>query len=66
VATTLRVLGFVAENQNQIEESRASYQEALSVLRKLSQGNRKYAGDVARVEANLRELAMKSPAPLGR
>jgi len=62
VAQTLNVLGFFAENQNQIEESRARYQEALSILQKLSQRNRRYAGDVARVEASLRELALKAPA----
>jgi protein O-mannosyl-transferase len=56
VAGALNNLGFLDRNQNRIEESRAHYQEALSLLRKLVQGDSKYAGDVARVDASLQEL----------
>jgi tetratricopeptide (TPR) repeat protein len=63
VAGTLNTLGFLDRNQNRIEESRAHYQEALNLFRKLAQGDSKYAGDVARVEASLEEL--ESPRPIG-
>jgi tetratricopeptide (TPR) repeat protein len=59
VAMTLSNLGRVDRLQNRIEESRARYQEALSLLRKLGQGDSKYAGDIARVEASLEELDKK-------
>ncbi len=59
MATTLANLGTVEGLQNRIEESRAHYQEALSLLLKLSQGDKKYVGDVANVEASLRELDEK-------
>jgi hypothetical protein len=52
-------LGFLDRNQNRIEESRAHYSEALSLFRKLAQGDNKYAGEVARVEASLQELDKK-------
>jgi hypothetical protein len=53
-------LGTVVGRQNRIEEARAHYQEALSLLLKLSQGDKKYAGDVANVEASLQELDKKA------
>ncbi len=60
VATTLANLGTVEGRQNRIDEARAHYQEALSLLLKLSQGDKKYAGDVANVEASLQELDKKA------
>ena len=60
MATTLANLGTVEGLQNRIEESRAHYQEALSLLVKLSQGDKKYVGDVANVEASLQELDRKA------
>jgi tetratricopeptide (TPR) repeat protein len=62
LAMTLNNLGKVDQLQNRIGESRAHYQEALSLLRSLVQGDRKYAGGVARVEASLKELDEKSPS----
>jgi tetratricopeptide (TPR) repeat protein len=59
MATTLANLGTVEGRQNRIEESRAHFQEALSLLLKLSQGDKKYVGDVANVEASLQELEKK-------
>jgi len=56
LAMALNDLAFVEADQTRIEESRAHYQEALSLVRKLSQGDNRYAGDVARVEASLRQL----------
>jgi hypothetical protein len=52
----LTELAFVESSQNRIEESRTHYEEALSLLRKLSQADARYAGDAARVEASLQEL----------
>ncbi len=66
VAATLNTLGMLDGNQNRIEESRAHYQEALSIFRKLLQGDSRYAGDVTRVEASLKELAMKGSDQKGR
>jgi tetratricopeptide (TPR) repeat protein len=62
LAMTLNNLGKVDQLQNRIGESRVHYQEALSLLRNLVQGDRKYAGGVARVEASLKELDGKSPS----
>jgi tetratricopeptide (TPR) repeat protein len=62
VTMTLSNLGRVDRLQNRIEESRAHYQEALSLLRKLAQGDSKYAGDIARIEASLEELNEKAPS----
>jgi protein O-mannosyl-transferase len=62
LAMTLNNLGEVDQLQNRIGESRAHYQEALSLLRRLVQGDRKYAGGVARVEGSLKELDEKSPS----
>jgi tetratricopeptide (TPR) repeat protein len=56
LAMTLTNLGRVDRFQNRSEEARSHYQEALMLLRRLSQVDRRYAGDVARVEASLREL----------
>ncbi len=57
VAGTLNNLGYLCKNQNRIEESRAYYTQALAIYRELAQGDSaRYAGDVARVEASLREL----------
>jgi tetratricopeptide (TPR) repeat protein len=62
VAGTLNNLGFLDRLQDRIEEARAHYQEALTLYRKLLQRDGKYAGDVARVEASLEELAKRRPA----
>ncbi len=59
MATTLSNLGTLDLMQNRIDEARGHYQEALMVLWKLSQGDSKYADDVARVEASLQELDKK-------
>jgi tetratricopeptide (TPR) repeat protein len=59
VAGTLNVLGRLAGDQNRIEESRGHYNEALNIFRKLSQGDNKYAGAVAGIEASLQELDKK-------
>jgi protein O-mannosyl-transferase len=56
VAMTLANLGNVSRFQNRIGESRAYYQEALTILQKQAQSDSRYAGDVARVEAILKEL----------
>jgi hypothetical protein len=56
----LNDLAFVESRQNRIEESRAHYQEALSLLQKLSQADARYAGDAARVEASLQELNQRN------
>jgi tetratricopeptide (TPR) repeat protein len=60
MAMTLKDLGRVNRLQNRIEESRANYQEALSLFQNLSQGDNRYAGEVARVEASLQELDKKA------
>jgi len=61
LATTLNNLGRVDQTQNRVEESRAHYQEALSLL-KLFQGDNRYDGEVARVQASLAELGTKDPS----
>ena len=59
---TLNNLGFLDRNQNRIEEFRAHYTEAMTIYRELAQGDSaRYAGDIARVEASLKELKEKSP-----
>jgi tetratricopeptide (TPR) repeat protein len=60
VAMTLNNLARVDRLQNHLEESRAHYQEALSILRNVSQGDSKYAGAVASVQASLEELDKKA------
>jgi protein O-mannosyl-transferase len=62
VAGSLDNLGSVDRSLNRIELSRADYQEALIVLQRLVQVDNRYAGDVARVEASLDELAKKEPS----
>ncbi len=52
----LQNLGNLDRQQNRVEESQAYYREALTLFRKLQEGDSKYAGDVAGVEASLREL----------
>ncbi len=56
VARTLYNLGFLDAGQNRIAEARAHYDEALALFRKLWQSDSSYSGDVARVEARLKEL----------
>ncbi len=56
LAMTLDNLGNVDRLQGRIGESRARYEEALGLLRKLSQGDNRYMGEAARVEASLGEL----------
>ena len=59
-ARTLSDLAFLEQNQNRTQESRAHYQEALNLFMKLAQSDGKYAGNVARIDAILKQLA---PAP---
>jgi protein O-mannosyl-transferase len=56
VVMTLNSLGRVDRLENRIEESRAHYMEELNVLRKLAQSDSKYLGDIARVEADMKDL----------
>jgi len=56
LAMTLNDVAFVEASQNRMGESRAHYEEALSILSKLSQSDKRYAGDMARVEASLQHL----------
>ncbi len=63
LATTLSVLGSIDENQNQIEKARADYEEELTVLKKLPARDRRYAGELSRVEATLQELDKKGTIP---
>jgi len=66
LAGTLNNLAFLYEGQNRIEESRADYNEALSLYRKLLRADpNQYAGDVARVEASLKELERKGGSKSG-
>ena len=63
VAATLNNLGVLDRNQKRFEESRVHYQEALSLFRKLAQGDpSKYARDIARVETSLEALDVKAPS----
>jgi hypothetical protein len=48
--------------QNRFEESRTHYQEALALLRKLAQGDSRYAGAVAEVQNYLDQLNRVSSA----
>lgn len=59
LAMTLETLGKVDQLQNRIKESRLQYQEALSLLQQLSQGDNRYRGEVAKVEASLEEVNKK-------
>jgi NAD dependent epimerase/dehydratase family enzyme len=62
IAGTLNSRGFLGKNQNRIEESRVNYTEALTVYRQLAQvDSARYGGDVARVEASLKELDTIAP-----
>ena len=61
VAIVLNNLGRVDQLQNRFDASRASYKEALSILKRLSQGDSRYLGDVAKVEASLEELDKSAP-----
>jgi hypothetical protein len=63
LANTLNNLGFVDGLQQRIDESRAHYQEALGLFSRLSQDDRRYAGNVARIEASLRQLDARVPPP---
>ena len=57
VAGTLNNLGFLDKNQGRIGESRAHYAEAMTIYRRLAQSDSAaYAGDIARVDASLKEL----------
>jgi hypothetical protein len=61
LAGTLNNLGFLDRNQNRIEESRAHYTEAITIYRELALGDSaRFAGDIARVEASLKELREQS------
>ena len=63
MAMTLNNLGRVDRLQNRTEESHVHYTEAMTIYRKLAQGDPvRYAGDVARVEASLEELEKKVPS----
>jgi protein O-mannosyl-transferase len=57
LAGTLNNLGFLDKNQNHSNEAREHYQEALSIYLELSRTDSdRYARDVARVQAGLKEL----------
>jgi protein O-mannosyl-transferase len=62
LAMTLSNLGRVDQLQGRIDESRAHYEEALSILQKLVQANSKYAGEMDRIEASLKDLGKISPS----
>ena len=63
VAGALTNLGILDKNQKRIDESRAYYNEALDLYRKLAlRGPSKYANDIARVEAALKELKKGAPS----
>ena len=56
IVTTLDNLGNLDVHQNRIDESRACYREELGLLRKMSQGDGRYAGDLARVQTILEQF----------
>jgi hypothetical protein len=61
LAATLNNLAFLYGNENRVEESRADYNQSLALYRKLFQSEpEQYAGDVARVEAALKQLDNKA------
>jgi hypothetical protein len=63
LAGALNNLAFVDRLQVRLEQSRVNYTEAMTIYRKLAQGNSdRYANDLARVEAGLAELERKAPA----
>ena len=62
MAMMLSNLGRVDRLQNRMDEARVHYEEALSLLRQLLQGDSKYAGEVARVQASLEELSSRTPS----
>jgi protein O-mannosyl-transferase len=66
LANTLSNLGFVDQLQQRIVESRAQYQEALGLFLRLAQNDKRYAGNVTRIEASLRELDAKIPSSSGQ
>ena len=54
-------LGLLNQFEKRPDESRVDYNEAITVYRKLTQGNEsRYGEDMARVEASLAELGQKS------
>jgi protein O-mannosyl-transferase len=59
LANALNNLGFVDRLQRRIVESRAHYQEALGLFLSIAQNDKRYAGNVTRIEASLRELDAK-------
>jgi hypothetical protein len=57
LAATLNNLAFLYGNENRIAESQSDYNESLVLYRKLFQSEPgQYSGDVARVEAGLKQL----------
>jgi protein O-mannosyl-transferase len=63
LAIALENLGLVERNTRQTDASRGHYNEALNVYQMLARGDpARYGNDVARVEANLRELQQATPA----
>jgi hypothetical protein len=64
LAGTLTNVAILDGLQKRGEQSRADYAEALTIYRRLAQGDpARYAGDVARVEVSLRNLGLQN---LGR
>jgi hypothetical protein len=60
---TLTNLGRVEQLQNRVDDARAHYEEAYTLLQKLSQGNTAaYARQIAQVENSLAELKQQSRA----
>src|ERR1039458_8329231 len=63
LAMALDNLGRVDRLQGRIEESRDHYQEAMTIYQELSKADpNRYANDVARVEASLKELQKAAPS----
>ncbi|MFZ3264590.1 MAG: tetratricopeptide repeat protein [Terriglobales bacterium] len=56
VAMTLSNIARADRLQDRLDDAREHYQEALSLLQGLSQRDRRYDGDVARIQASLEEL----------
>ncbi len=59
VAGTLEQIGSLDKNRGRMEDARAHYQEALAIFQTLYEGDPRFAGDVARVEASLHKLGKK-------
>ena len=61
LAMELTNLGRLDRLQNRIQDSRTHYEEALGIVQELVRGNGKYAGELAQIEASLRDLPSGPP-----